>query len=308
MTIGTQTTRRGLAAGLLLGALAATSMPFAGATHAAGSHAKATINIGNKGFTEQFIIADMYQLVLEKHGFKVNQKNLGETPITNAALQKGSIDLYPEYTGTGLTVVLNKPSISDPIQAYDTVKNLYQSKFHDTWLEQSPMNDTNAIAMKSSTAAKYNVHTLADLGKAAGKLSFAELPACANRPDCLIGMKQKYGIHFKSVRNLTSQSLLYAALQSGQADVIEVFSTDSQIKQYKLTVAQDPKSIFPADHIAPVVRTSILRKYPQIRQILNQVTAKITTKAQIKLNAQVSVQHKDPMAVARAFLTKKGLL
>jgi osmoprotectant transport system substrate-binding protein len=302
------------AAALIAAALAVTFLPFArpslAARPAAHPHTKALINIGAKNFDEEYIIADMYQLLLQKKGFQVKQHVLGsDAPPFQKALLRGQIDLYPEYTGTGLTVILGKPSIANPIKAYDTVKNLYQKKYHLTWLEQAPMNDTNAVAVTQATASKYHLTNLSSLAKVASKLKFAALPECKGRPDCLGGLQKVYGINFSNVTYVTSTTLTLQALRAGQVDAAEVFGTDGRIKAYGLVSLPDDKAkVFPADHIAPVVRNSILKKYPVIRATLNSVAPYLTNKAVIRLNQQFDLNHVDAMTLARQFLKSKHLI
>jgi len=302
-------TKRSLAAGLMLGALAATSAPASLSSMAARPATRATINVGTKNFAEEYVIADMYRLLLQKAGFNVPPyHDLAETPVLQSALLRGSIDLYPEYTGTGLEVVLKRTkSVTNAVQAYNMVKKGYRH-LHLTWLAQTPMNDTNGVGVSQSTASKYHLTTLSDLAKSASKLSFAADPACKDRPDCLGGMQSLYGIHFKSVAYVTSTPVRYKGLKDGTYDVIEVFTTDGPIKALNVKVLQDNKQIFPADHIAPVVRDSILRKYPKIRGVLNKLAPYLTTAAVIKLNVQVVLNSKDPLAVARGFLKQHHLM
>lgn len=301
--------KRGLMAGAMLGAVALTSAPLASRSLAAQPSARATINVGTKNFGEEYLVSDMYKLLLEKHGFNVGKTHdLATTPVLHKALLRGQIDMYPEYTGTGLTVVLKKPGTGNAIKAYDIVKTQYQKRFHLTWLLQAPMNDTNSVAVTQATAQKYHLNTLSDLAKVANKLSFAGLPDCKDRPDCLGGLQNTYGIHFKSITYVDSQPIMYKGLNSGTYDAIEVFTTDGPIKALKLKVLKDTKGIFPADHIAPVVRTSILNKYPRIKSILNPLARYLTTQALIKMNVQVVLNSKDPMAVARQFLKSKHLI
>lgn len=302
-------TRRGLIAGAMLVALALSSAPGAGASLAAHPASKGTINIGTKNFAEEYVISDMYRLLLQKAGFNVPATHdLAQTPILQKALTQGSIDLYPEYTGTGLGVVLGrKKAITNAAQAYQQVQQGYR-KFHLTWLAQTPMNDTNGVAVMQGTASKYGLHTLSDLAKNAGKLTFAALPDCKDRPDCLGGLKSVYGVNFKSVQFIGSQPVMYKGVKSGLYDAIEVFTTDGPIKAENLVVLKDNKGIFPADHIAPVVRNSTLAKYPEIRTVLNKLAPFITTKAMIKLNVSTVLNSADPMTVARSFLQSKHLL
>ncbi len=306
------TKKRGLSIVLGLVALVVALLPGSGshaATQPTHAGAKATINVGYKNFAEEQIIGDMYILLLDKHGFNAVGHQLTETPFLQSALVRGQIDMYPEYTGTGLQVVGVKKVVTKPIEAYDIVKSRYQRRFHLTWLDQAPMNDTNGIGVSQATAAKHHLHNLSDLAKAAGKLTFAEDPACKSRPDCLAGMMAHYGVHFKSVTDIISTPLRYQGLKSGQFNVIEVFTTDAPIKADHVVVLKDNKGeVFPADHIAPIVRDSILRKYPQIRGILNRLAPYLSTIAMIRLNGEVILQTKDAMTVARDFLKSKHLL
>lgn len=279
-------------------------------SHSAGSSGggKGTINLGVKNFAEEYIIADMYQMLLQKHGFSVAQHKLGTTQLLQPALLRGNIDLYPEYTGTGLTVVLGYKGTSNAAQAYNTLKTQYEKKYHLSWLDQSPMNDTNGVAVTAATASKYHLTTLSDLGKASSQLTFAGLTDCQGRPDCLAGLQNVYGAKFKNVTLLGTQTLIYGTLKSGQADAIEVFTTDAPIKANNLQVLTDNKGIFPADHIAPVVRDSVLTKYPEIRGDLNVLAPRITDTVMRRLNYQVYIKQMDPAVVAKNFLTSNHLI
>jgi osmoprotectant transport system substrate-binding protein len=298
---------------LLLAASMLISLSFIGPAQAARpashTHVKATINIGTKLFAEEYLMGDMYDLLLTKAGFKVNMHKLGETPILQAAILKGQIDMYPEYTGTGLQTLGITKIVTNAIQAYDTVSTKFQQRWHLTWLHQSPMNDTNGVGVTAATSAKYHLRTLSDLAKVAPQLSFMAMSACKGRPDCLGGFKRVYGINFKKVTYLDSAPLRYTALKNGQVDAIEIFTTDGPIKANHLVVLADNKhAVFPADHVAPVVRTSILNKYPKIRTVLNKLARYVTTKEMIALNVKAVLNSQDPMVVARNFLKSKHLL
>ncbi len=303
-------TRRRLIAGLVLGVAALTSAPFAATSQAARPQAKPTINIGEKNFAEEEIVGDMYSLLLQKHGFGTKIHVLGSEPalLTNA-IRRGDLDIYPEYTGTGLQVLGIKRIITNPTTAYNTVKNQYAPRFHITWLQQSAFNDTNGVAVTATTSKKYGLHTLSDLAKAAKNLTFAALTGCKGRPDCLGGFQSAYGIQFKTVNFLDAAPLRYNALKNGQADAIEVFTTDGPIGANHLVVLVDNKrAVFPADHIAPLVRNTALQKNPEIRMILDPLARYLTTDAMTKLNGKVILQSQDAMNVARTFLKSKHLL
>ena len=305
--------RRGLIAGVLLASIGLASAPFSqsglAARPAAHPAAKATINVGTKNFGEEYLVSDMYKMLLEKHGFHVGKThNLATTPVLQAALQRGQIDMYPEYTGTGQEVVLKRKGLANEAKEYASVKSGYEKKFHLTWLKDAPMNDTNGVAVTAATAQKFGLHTLSDLAKVAGQLGFAGLPDCKDRPDCLGGLQNVYGAKFKSITYVDSQPIMYNGVHDGTYDVIEVFTTDGPIKALNLRVLKDNKGIFPADHIAPVVRDSVLHAHPEIAMILNPLARYLTTGALEKMNVQVVLNSKDPMVIARAFLKSKHLL
>jgi len=289
---------------------ALTSAPFAATSQAAKPQAKATINIGQNNFSESEIIGDMYSLLLAKHGFGTKLHVLGSEPaLLTTAIRRGDLDIFPEYTGTGLQVLGIKRIITSPTTAYNTVKNQYNQRFHITWLKQSAFNDTNGVAVTQATAKKYKLHTLSDLAKVAKNLTFAALSGCKSRPDCLAGLQSVYGIQFKTVNFLDAAPLRYTALKNGQADAIEVFTTDGPIRADHLVVLADDKhAVFPADHIAPIVRNSVLQKNPEIRKILDPLAGYLTINAMTKLNGQVVLQSQDALTVARNFLKSKHML
>lgn len=316
LTIGRITAgkvQRVLMALLFLGSAGIIAVGGSSITLASNSHRDTAkvgpIKIGEKNFAEEEIIASMYQLLLQKAGFSASLHPIAETPALQSALQRGDIDLYPEYTGTGLIYMNHTGIVTNAIKAYDIVKAAYPTKYKETWLAQAPMNDTNDVGVTKATSNKYHLKTLSDLAKVASKLTFADDPACKGRPDCLGGMQSAYGIHFKSVTDVGSTPLRYSGLSSGKFDAVEVFTTDAPIQANHLVVLKDNKGkVFPADHIAPLVRNSTLSKYPQIRGTLNKLAQYLTTPVMINLNGQVILKSKDPAAVARTFLKSKGLL
>jgi osmoprotectant transport system substrate-binding protein len=270
-----------------------------------------SITIGSKDFTEEFIVAEMYAQVLENAGFTVTRKlNLGGTPIAQAAIIKGDIDLYPEYTSTGLMTVLNKPAMTDPTQIFNTVKAGYEQQFKLTWLTPSPFNDTQALAMTQANADKYGIKTYSDLATKAPQLILGGPAEFLSRADGLPGLQKAYGgFMFKDTKQLGTGSLRYQALLDGQIDVVVAFGTDGQINGDKLALIQDDKSFYPIYNVAPVVRQDTLAKYPQIATVLNKLAPFLTDSVMSGLNWQVDGPSKmEPAAVAKAFLQQNGLL
>src|SRR5215211_2918624 len=153
-----------------------------------------TVIIASKAFTEETLVGEMYSQLLEAGGYPVTRKlNLGETSVLQEALVKGDIHIYPEYTGTGLTVVLQMPPSSDAKQVFDTVSKEYQDKYKLTWLDPAPMNNTQGLAVTKETSDQMGLKTLTDLSTKAKDLRLACAAAFVERPDGLPGLKQAYG-------------------------------------------------------------------------------------------------------------------
>ena len=162
----------------------------------AGQASAQTLKVGSKNFTEQFIVAELYAAALESAGFKVERKiNLGATLVAHEALKAGGIDLYPEYTGTGLGAVmkLQGPTETSPQKAYQTVKDFYEKEFKLTWLKPSGVNNGYAMVVRPETAKSMNLKTLSDLAKVAGKMKLGAGPEFGDRRDGLKGFKEVYG-------------------------------------------------------------------------------------------------------------------
>lgn len=283
---------------------AATNTPEA----ASQSGAKPTIRIGSKGFTEQLIVGEIAAALLENAGYTVERNlNLNTTNIVHQAMLNGELNLYIEYTGTGLTSVLNLPVQTDPQQVYNTVKQEYESRFKMTWLEPWGFNDTYALIMTKARADELGIKTISDLQGKADQLVLGSDQEFFDRPDGLPGLEKAYNIKFQDQKGITS-GLLYQAVSESQVDVIAGFSTDGRIPALDLVVLQDDKQFFPPYFAAPVIRQDILAQSPEIEEILNQVANKINDETMAQLNLQVDQEQKEPADVAQAFLQEQGLL
>lgn len=271
----------------------------------------ATIKVGSKDFTEEFIVGEMYALLLENAGFKVERKlNLGGTPVAQEALVNGDIDLYPEYTSTGLLTVLKKDPIPDGKVVYDTVKSEYETKFGLTWLQPAPFNDTQALAMTKAKASELGITSYTDLSTKASDLVLGGPAEFIEREDGIKGLQGAYGgFQFKDIKQLGTGALRYDALQSGDIDVAVAFGTDGRIKGDDLLVLKDDKNFYPIYNIAPVVRQDTLKANPAIEQALNQLAPLLTDDVMAGLNYQVDGPDKKEFAdVAKTFLQEKGLI
>ncbi len=290
-------------------ATTATGLPSTGGNST--GHNTGTIIVGSKDFTEEFILAEMYAQLLEQAGFKVVRKlDLGGTPVTQAAILNGEIDLYPEYTSTALLTVLKQKPIQDSTQIFNTVKSQYEQQYKLTWLQPAPFNDTQALAMTQAGSAKYGIKTFSDLSKKAPELVLGGPAEFIDREDGLPGLQAAYGgFQFKDVKQLDTGNLRYLALLDRQIDVVVAFSTDGQIISDHLVLLQDDKHYYPVYQAAPVIRMDTLQKYPQIAEVLNKLEPLLTDQVMSSLNWQVDgPDKKEPADVARAFLQKNGLL
>lgn len=288
------------------GALA-TSAPEAPAAGATG-----TIRVGSKNFTEMYIMGELYAQLLEANGFTVERAfDLGATPVAHSAITQGDIDLYPEYTSTGLLEVLQQEPITDATQLIQTLRSEYESQFQLTWLEPSAFNNTNTFAVTRETADSRGLATYSDLFAQASELRLGGPPEFPERNDTA-NLEQVYGTsidNFAEYSQLGTGALRYDALQAGDVDVIVAFGTDGRIRADDLVVLQDDKQAYPVYNVAPVVRQDVLEQYPQIAEILNQLGPLLTDSAMQDMNYQVDgPDAREPADVARDFLVALGLV
>ncbi len=273
------------------------------------NNAQAAIKVGSKDFTEQFIVGEMYALTLEQAGFTVERKpNLGGTPVAQAALENDEIDLYPEYTGTGLLTVLKLPALSNPQEVLQAVSKGYKQKYNLTWLDPAPMNNTQALAMTEAGAKKFGVRTISQMVAKANELTLIGPPEFEVREDGLPGIKAKYGNFDLKAYKSVDAGLRYKGLVDGEADVSVAFGTDGEIGAFNLIVLEDDKQLFPPYQVAPVVRQETLDANPNLAAALNALAPKLTTEVMQRLNYEVSGKQREPVEVAREFLTQQGMI
>lgn len=281
------------------------------ACNVSGDSSSATSNVikvGSKDFPEQFILGEMYALMLENEGLTVERKlNLGGTPVAHAGLLNGEIDLYPEYTGTGLLTVLKQPAMDDPQAVFDAVSEGYKAESL-IWLDPAPMNNTQALAMTAEKAEQLEIRTLSDMAAKASQLVMIGPPEFEVREDGLPGLKQAYGQFELKEYKAVDSGLRYKGLVDGEADVVVAFGTDGEISAYNLVLLEDDKKLFPPYQVAPVVRADTLEAYPQIAETLNALSPKLTDAVMQRLNNKVSGNQREPADVAREFLVQEGLI
>src|SRR4051812_6960412 len=215
--------------------------------------AQQAVRVGSKNFTEQFVLAELYAQALEASGIKVERKiNLGGTLIAHKALEEKQIDMYPEYTGTMLLVVMKQEAMADRKAVYDKVKADYAQKGL-VLLNEAPVNNTYNMVVRPDTAAQYKLETLSDLARVSKDLKLGAGPEFRDRKDGIPGLKAKYDMDFKEDLQLAI-GLRYQALANKQIDVVNGYSTDGMISALKLKRLRDDRNLWPPYYVVPVVR------------------------------------------------------
>jgi osmoprotectant transport system substrate-binding protein len=274
-----------------------------------------TITVGSKDFTEQFILGSMYAQALDANGFNgVAKLNLGSEQIADKALQNGQIDLYPEYTGTALVATVdykgNPADLDTPQATYEAAKKGYAERSPaDTMLTPAPFNNTYGIFVRKSVAEEKGLTNMDELAQASKDLTFISYSQFQNRADGYPNVKKNYpAFDFQEIKIVNELGLRYSGLESGDGDVGVGFTTDGQLTSDQLVVMKDPKSIWPFYYPAPVVRSDVLKKYPEIKGILNEVSASLSVETMRELNGQVDLDQEDPEDVAKQHLEEQGII
>lgn len=263
--------------------------------------------VASKPFAESYLLAEMFSQLLEHAGYRVERRpGLGATEIAFRALQTGAIDVYPEYTGTGLTAILHEPPGSDARSTYRTVYRLFLQRYGMRWLPPLGFQNTYAIAVRQQTAQRYHLRTLSDLARAAPRLIAGLTPDFIGRPDGLPGLRQAYGLRFKAVRSLL-QAVKYRALAGGSVDVIDGYSTDGELARYHLVVLEDDRRFFPPYQAAALVGARLQRREPAAIAALTRLSGLLSEQRMRELNREIEVDGRPVAQVAAAALRQLGL-
>lgn len=268
-----------------------------------------SIRIVTKNFTEQIILGELLSQMIESHTrLHVKRRfNLGTTAICQSALLSNEIDMYPEYTGTAYLTVLNQHNPPAAHLLYEVVKREYKKLFDLDWLPPFGFNNTQALAVQSAFAKQYNLHDISDLKSIENRLIIGVPAEFMQREDALLGLEKNYHLHFGEIRQM-DPGLMYDAIKNGQVNLINAFSTDGRIPAYGLVLLNDDLHFYPDYHAAPVIRSDMLKKHPEILTALKPLLGGINDKTMRDLNYQVDVLHRSPYAVAQKFLRSRKLI
>jgi len=265
------------------------------------------IVVASKPFGESFLLAEMFAQLLEARHFTVDRRlGLGATEIAFRALRTNAIDVYPEYTGTGLLAILGERPSPDPRQVFRQVAREFRERYGVRWLPPLGFQNTYAIAVRRETARKLNLATLSDLARVSRTLRAGLTPDFIGRADGLPGLEKAYGVRFGSVRALLP-AVKYQALAAGEVDVIDGYSTDGFIARYDLAVLQDDQRFFPPYEAAALVGPAFQRESPAAVAVLTELSGLLTETDMRRLNRRIEVDGIPVPRVAAAALLNLGL-
>ncbi|MGJ3250263.1 MAG: glycine betaine ABC transporter substrate-binding protein [Elainellaceae cyanobacterium] len=294
---------------VFVGVLVGASVGIFAACSSSNSDAP-TIRVGSKDFTEQYVLGNLYEILLDESGFNADYTPVGGSSENHQAIVNGEIDIYPEYTGTSLLTHLGMEfdSSMGAEEVYTTVKDAYAEQFSLAVLEPTNFNNTYVLVMPKPQANELGIQTVSDLSNKASDLTFGTTQEFTERDDGLPGLKETYGgFNFEDVVAL-NPGLLYSGIEEGEIDVTTGFGTDGQIAAYDLLVLEDDKNFWPPYPAAPIVRQEILDEYPEIADALNQLSAMLDAETIRSLNWEVAGNSREPDEVAREFLEQSGLI
>jgi len=293
-----------VAAGVLLVAVVGISLWRSGAGSQPANQAR--VIVGSKDFTESALLAEIVAQMLEGRGVSVERRlELGGN-LPHEALVSGTLDLYPEYTGTAFTAILHHPPISDPRAVYDQVKQDYASSFNVEVSAPVGFENTFAILVRGADARRLNLKTISDAAPHTPQWRAGFGQDFMSRADGYPGFSKTYGLKFKEVREM-DLSLTYIALSSSQVDLIAANSTEGRITTLDLVQLADDRRYFPPYEAVYLVRQDSLARVPALREVLDRLANAISTEEMRRLNFEIDGNKRDPKEVVKEWLGSKGL-
>ena len=245
------------------------------------------IVVASKPFGESYLLAEMFAQLLEARGVRAERRlGLGATEIAFAALRTGAIDVYPEYTGTGLLAILHERPSADPRAAYAQVAREFRQRFGVRWLPPLGFQNTYAIAVRRETAERLGLRTLSDLARAGPTLRAGLTPDFIGRADGLPGLQRAYGLRFREVRALLP-AVKYQALAAGEVDVIDGYATDGLIARYDLVVLEDDRGFFPPYEAAALLAPGVAERSPAAVSALTELSGLLSEMTMRGLNRRM---------------------
>ena len=270
---------------------------------------KETINIATKPMTEQYILGEaLKELIEHKTNLKVNltQGVGGGTSNIQPGMEKGSFDIYPEYTGTGWNLVLKNTDFYST-DKFSQLQSEYRQKYNMDWLGMYGFENTFGLAVRKDIAQKYNLQTYSDLARVSGQLTFGGEYDFFEREDGYTALCAAYGMTFKNTVDLDI-GLKYEAMSQGKIDAMIVFTTDGKLNTANVVILKDDRHFFASYQAGNVVRSEVLQKHPELKDLLDSLTNTITNEDMARMNYEVETNGREPKDVAHEYLVSKGLV
>lgn len=277
---------------------------------AGGQKKSGTIKIATKPMTEQLILGEMLSILIQENtdlNVEITKGVGGGTSNIHPALIKGDFDLYPEYTGTAWNNILKKNEYPDDETLWNTLTDEYDTQFGLKWVGMYGFNNTYTLALRKEIADKYNIKTFSDLAKYTPEITFGANPDFYEREDGYQALCDAYGFSFKDHMDMDI-GLKYNALNSGEVDVINAYTTDGQLSVADAVSLTDDKGFFKNYYCGTVVREDTLENYPELEGVLKKMDGSITNEEMAKMNYDLEVNNRDEHDVAMEFLKSKGLI
>ena len=277
---------------------------------AGGQKKSGTIKIATKPMTEQLILGEMLSILIQENtdlNVEITKGVGGGTSNIHPALIKGDFDLYPEYTGTAWNNILKKTEYPDDETLWNTLTDEYDTQFGLKWVGMYGFNNTYTLALRKEIADKYNIKTFSDLAKYTPEITFGANPDFYEREDGYQALCDAYGFSFKDHMDMDI-GLKYNALNSGEVDVINAYTTDGQLSVADAVSLTDDKGFFKNYYCGTVVREDTLENYPELEGVLKKMDGIITNEEMSKMNYDLEVNNRDEHDVAMEFLKSKGLI
>lgn len=289
--------------GVMIGlAAAALLVALAGGLALTRLNSQGDIVIGAKNFTESRVLMEIMAQLLEIDAkLTVDRRELGSTTLCYEGLATGTLNIYPEYSGTLLTDIFKQPPLSNPEEAIKKVKEMLKAEGNLRALKPFGLNDTYVLAMKSEKAKELDVAKISDL-KSHPELKAGFTSEFNQREDGFPGLAKHYGLEFTSAPVDLAPGHLYAAVDGGQVDIISAFSTDARIRKFNLQTMEDDRQFFPVYQALPLIRKDVATEFPRVVEVLSSLAGEIDDETMMKLNHRVDVEGVPVKEVARQFI------
>ena len=270
-----------------------------------GCGRRTAIVVASKNFTESVILGEIAaQQIERKTQLEVERKlNLGGTLLAHEAIKGGDIDIYPEYTGTALTVVLKTDAPPDPAQSYEKVKAQYLRRFNLVWLPPLGFDDTFAMVVRSSDAKKLRAQKISSATSRKWRLGIGY--EFLTRPDGLQKLNQTYHLRWEDTPVSMDLGLLYQALAQGTVDMAAANSTDAKLTDPKFSILEDDRHAFPPYNACYIIRKELAAQRPAIVSALTMLSNRIDEGTMREMNRRVDIDHRPVEQVARDFLAQQ---